>query len=133
MMECSEASEGPKTAAPFPKKEGRKFFAHVCLQEHSRTFPFVIQVYCIQHHLSVLIYGDCKYVYVTSEIHLLGDPFMCGYGSIVMATRSWRQRKCSSILSDDCWDFKHQCQKRRSNRLADPTIPARAIASLAQN
>ena len=43
-MECSE---GPKTAAPFPKKEGRRFFAHVCLQEHSRTFPFVIQVYTI--------------------------------------------------------------------------------------
>ena len=38
MMECSK---GPKTAA----KEGRTFFAHVCLQEHSRTSPFVIEVY----------------------------------------------------------------------------------------
>ena len=41
-MECSE---GPRTAAPFPKKEGRKFFAHVCLLEHNRTCPFASQVY----------------------------------------------------------------------------------------
>ena len=85
-MECSK---GPKTAA----KEGRTFFAHVCLQERSRT--------CLQeHHLSVLIYGGCKFVSVISEIHLLGDPFVRGYGSD-LARSSWphpagerRERKC---------------------------------------
>ena len=110
-MECSE---GPRTAAPFPKKEGRKFFAHVCLQEHNRTFPFASQVYTICQFLCMVI-AKLFIVYVISEIHLLGDPFVRGDGSIVMATRSWRQRKCSSVLSNDCWDFEHQGQNRRSN------------------
>ena len=70
---------------------------------------------------------------VISELHLLGDPVVHGYGSIVMAICRCRQTKCSSILSEDCWSFEHQCKNRRSKRLADPTSPARATASLAEN
>jgi hypothetical protein len=73
--------------------------------------------------VSVLIYGDCKFVYVISEIHLLGDPFVRGYGSIVMATRSWPHQPSHCIpgrelmwkLMEQKMDYDRDHKKKHGN------------------
>ena len=134
----SQCHEKPKTYfynnLKWQGNRSLSFFLHPRRSCHWWTLSVVVfsHLWCLQMVFPLCIYGVTLFM-VISEIHLLGDPFVRGYGSIVMAICRCRQTKCSSVLSDDCWSFEHQCQNRRSKRLADPTMTARATASLAEN